>query len=373
MKKIVLLLIFIYLSNIGYAQIVLPTMRVFGLPTASPKFIFKGGAGYTSQSNFLLQSICTPVYVDNIFRGGLGYTSQSNSLLQSNCTPVYIDNIFRGGAGYTSQSNFLAQSNCTPVYIDNIFRGGEGFTSQSNFLAQSNCTPVYIDNIFRGGEGYSSQSNSLIQSNCTPVYIDNIFRGGEGFTSQSNYLIQTTLVGTQRWMKENLNVATYRNGDIIPQVTDPTAWAALTTGAWCYYNNDAANGAIYGKLYNWYAVNDSRGLSPLGWHLPTDAEWTTLGSSLGGDNVAGGKMKSTGTTYWTSPNTDATNSSGFSGLPGGYGGESFGSFGSYGSFWSASESDVSNAWRRDLGFNYSFLYRATANKKGGISVRCVKD
>ena len=133
-------------------------------------------------------------------------------------------------------------------------------------------------------------------------------------------MIQTTLVGTQRWIKENLNVATYRNGDIIPQVTDPTAWAALTTGAWCYPNNDPANEAIYGKLYNWYAVNDSRGLAPQGWHVATDAELTTLGTNLGGDNVAEGKMKSTGTSYWARTNTDATNSSVFSGLPGGYGG-----------------------------------------------------
>jgi hypothetical protein len=126
-------------------------------------------------------------------------------------------------------------------------------------------------------------------------------------------------------------------------------------------------------LYNWYAVNDSRGLAPQGWHVATDAELTTFGTNLGGDNVAGGKMKSIGTTYWASPNTDATNSSGFSGLPGGYGVESFGSYGSYGSFWSAREIDISNACRRDLGFNYSFLYRATANKKGGISVCCVKN
>jgi len=181
-------------------------------------------------------------------------------------------------------------------------------------------------------------------------------------------------IGSQVWTSKNLDVTTYRNGDPIPQVTDPTEWAGLTTGAWCYYNNDPANGAIYGKLYNWYAVNDSRGLAPAGWHIPTDAEWTTLATSLGGDNVVGGKMKMTGTTYWSSPNTGATNSSGFSGLPGGYGGESFGSFRNYGSFWTATESGVSTAWTRDLGYNYDYLYRFSLhNKRAGFSVRCIKD
>jgi uncharacterized protein (TIGR02145 family) len=123
-------------------------------------------------------------------------------------------------------------------------------------------------------------------------------------------------IGTQQWMKKNLDVTTYRNGDVIPQVTDPTAWSKLTTGAWCYYNNDSANGAIYGKLYNWYAMNDARGLAPKGWHIPTNAERTTLCTLLGGDAVAGGKMKTTGTS-WTAPNTGATNESGFLGLPGG--------------------------------------------------------
>src|SRR4030095_15485991 len=91
-----------------------------------------------------------------------------------------------------------------------------------------------------------------------------------------------TTICDQDWMVKNLDVTTYRNGDIIPEVTDPTVWAALTTGAWCYYENNSTNGTTYGKLYNWYAVNDPRGLAPTGWHVPTDAEWTTLSTCLGG-------------------------------------------------------------------------------------------
>ena len=140
--------------------------------------------------------------------------------------------------------------------------------------------------------------------------------------------LQVTIC-TQVWATKNLDVTTYSDGTVIPQVTDPSAWANLTTGAWCYSNNDPANGAVYGKLYNWYAVAGiydaasladptlRKKLAPNGWHVPTDAEWTTLTTCLGGASVAGGKMKETGTAHWQSPNTAATNSSGFTGLPGG--------------------------------------------------------
>ena len=185
----------------------------------------------------------------------------------------------------------------------------------------------------------------------------------------------TVTIGNQQWMRENLDVLTYRNGDIIPQVTDPTAWAALTTGAWCYYNNDVANGAIYGKLYNWYAVNDPRGLAPTGWHVPSDAEWTTLETTLGGAAVAGGKMKTTGTTRWYAPNTGATNESGFAGLPGGYRNYngSFFSVGSSGYWWSSSENGTVDAWYRYLGYNVGGITRSNDYKLSGCSVRCLRD
>src|SRR5215831_16955339 len=117
-------------------------------------------------------------------------------------------------------------------------------------------------------------------------------------------------IGHQKWMAKNLDVTHYRNGDKIPQVKNKAAWKALTTGAWCWYNNDSANGAIYGKLYNWYAVNDPRGLAPTGWHIPSDAEWDTLATHLGSN--AGGKLKDTGTIeagtgLWYAPNKGATN------------------------------------------------------------------
>jgi uncharacterized protein (TIGR02145 family) len=187
--------------------------------------------------------------------------------------------------------------------------------------------------------------------------------------------ITTVLIGTQTWQTKNLNVSTYINGDVIPEVQDASAWASLTTGAWCHYNNDPANDAIYGKLYNWYAVNDPRGLAQTGYHVPSDEEWTTLTTYLGGTSVAGGKMKSTGTSLWKSPNQDATNSSGFTGLPGGNRGTSgpFNNVGYYGFWWSSSESDTAYAWYRSLDYNYGSAGRNDNYKAYGFSVRCLRD
>jgi uncharacterized protein (TIGR02145 family) len=199
-------------------------------------------------------------------------------------------------------------------------------------------------------------------------------------------------IGTQIWSTTNLDVTTYRDGTPIPQVTDPTAWSNLTTGAWCYYNNNSVNGTTYGKLYNWYAVagihdNDpntpNKVLAPLGWHVPSDSEWSILINHLdpnanGGQvypNIAGGKMKSTGTTLWVSPNTGATNLSGFTGLPGGkFGGNNtFYGISTNGNWWSSTAANTLDAWYRYINFDNTNAASYFANKSFGLSVRCVKD
>ena len=182
-------------------------------------------------------------------------------------------------------------------------------------------------------------------------------------------------IGKQKWMAKNLEVATYRNGDIIPQVTDPIAWAALTTGAWCYYNNDPFYGAMYGKLYNWYAVIDARGLAPKGWHIPIDEEWATISTFLGGDDIAGGKMKTTVINLWAAPNNSATNESGFTGFPGGYrySDGTFFNVGGYGVWWSATQLNAANAGFRYLYFNAGYLGKNSSSEKNAFSVRCLRD
>ena len=184
----------------------------------------------------------------------------------------------------------------------------------------------------------------------------------------------TVLIGNQWWMAENLRTPTYANGEPIPNVTDNTAWSQLSSGAWCNYNNNTVNDSIYGKLYNWFTVADPRNVCPTGWHVPTDAEWTVLTDFLGGNTIAGGKMKTT--TGWVAPNTGATNESGFSGLPGGYRSLNNGGFtnvGGYGNWWSSTESSTGSAWFRYLSYNNSAAYRNDGNEQNGFSVRCLKD
>ncbi|MCX6157014.1 MAG: fibrobacter succinogenes major paralogous domain-containing protein [Ignavibacteriae bacterium] len=183
----------------------------------------------------------------------------------------------------------------------------------------------------------------------------------------------TITIGSQVWADKNLDVSTYRNGDPIPQVQDSIAWTNLTTGAWCYYNGDAGLGTTYGKIYNWYAVNDARGLAPLGYHISTDAEWTLLTNNLGGDTIAGGKLKAL--TLWQAPNTGATNSSGFTALPAGFRNNIGNSYRITvdGYFWTANEYNSGEAWDRYLWNERKDINRYSLNKKYGLSVRCIKD
>jgi uncharacterized protein (TIGR02145 family) len=186
----------------------------------------------------------------------------------------------------------------------------------------------------------------------------------------------TVTIGTQTWMAENLKTTKYRDGSAIPNITDNLTWINQTAGACCWYDNDIANKATYGALYNWYTVVDSRNLCPTGWHVPTDAEWTTLTDYLSGDTITGGEMKETGTTHWASPNTGATNESGFTALPGGcrYGDDgNYNTIGDYSKWWSAAENDASYAWYRSLTSSYSGIDRNWDYKRSGLSVRCLKD
>ncbi|HRH48586.1 MAG TPA: fibrobacter succinogenes major paralogous domain-containing protein [Panacibacter sp.] len=216
------------------------------------------------------------------------------------------------------------------------------------------------------------KENSSIQSSG----INSVSSTRDALTEASALAGNTVRIGSQVWMKKNWTGKTYRNGDKILQVQDTRKWSKLTTGAWCWYNNDSATGTVYGRLYNWYAVNDPRGLAPEGWHIPSDSEWTILSTFLGGESVAGGKMKSPGTLeagtgLWYTPNTDATNSSGFTGLPGG-GRTNTGDF---------SDMNASGGWwSYNSNVHYWYLYYewGTFNsssyfKQNGFSVRCLKD
>lgn len=189
-------------------------------------------------------------------------------------------------------------------------------------------------------------------------------------------LFNEVVIGEQVWMRENLDVDTFRNGDPIPQAKTDEEWKIAGENGqptWCYYENNPANGDRYGKLYNWYAVNDPRGLAPSGWHIPSDTEWTTLIDYLGGYAKAGTDMKSKN--GWHEEG-NGNNSSGFSGFPGGmryYDGSYFFFIGKNGYWWSSSEKDTNSAWFRNLVYNSNSLDRLADEKQSGLSVRCIRD
>jgi uncharacterized protein (TIGR02145 family) len=171
----------------------------------------------------------------------------------------------------------------------------------------------------------------------------------------------------------NLNVSTFSNGDSIPEARTNQEWStagAAGKPAWCYYNNDPANGKKYGKLYNWYAVADLRGLCPAGWSIPGNADWSALAASLGGPEMAGSKLKSIN--GWVVDNT-GTNESGFNGLPGGYRVENgtFMNLGSIGTWWGSTESKPQNAYDFYVALK-SNLDRSNSPKQRGESVRCIR-
>jgi uncharacterized protein (TIGR02145 family) len=276
-----------------------------------------------------------------------------------------------GGASITSRG--VCWSTATdPEITDAHTVDGSGtgmFTSQLTGLAPD--TPYFV-------RAYATNSKGIaygnVQSFRTPeIIIDSI-------SDIDGNIYHIVPIGGKKWLRENLRVTHYLNGDEIPMVTTDNQWKILTSGGYCFYDNLPSNGSTYGNLYNWHALSDPRGLCPSGWHVPSDSEWAGLGDSLGGSNVAGGKLKSTGTLesgagLWYFPNTDATNSSGFSGLPGGYR-INYGTFYSIGNvayFWSSSDTASVNGWNYVLDANNSDLKRIFNFKTNGFSVRCCKD
>ncbi len=267
----------------------------------------------------------------------------------------------------------------------NITSNGGALITARGVCWNTSTNPSIANNKTIDGIGIGAYSSSITGLSSNTTYYVRAYATNSLTTSYGNEFSFTTFavanlpsvtICSQIWQAQNLSVSTYRNGDSIPKVTDPTIWLNLTTGAYCYYNNDSATyAAVYGKLYNWYAVNDPRGLAPTGWHIPGDAEWASLEICLGDRYVAGGKMKETGTVHWLSPNVGASNSSGFTGLPGGFrdgNGTSY-LIGSRGTWWSSSEFGSPKAYNFTLYFDDGSDFRNNNEKNVGHSVRCLRD
>jgi uncharacterized protein (TIGR02145 family) len=291
--------------------------------------------------------------------------SVSASAGNAQATLTFTGPISNGGSiitGYTATSNpggFTGTGQVSPIIVS-------GLTNATAYTF----TIIAIN--INGNGPASSFSNSVTPLSSLVNDID-----GNAYN--------TVIIGSQIWMKENLKTTKYNDGTLIPNVTVDAKWASLTTGAYCDYSNTLANSTTYGRLYNWYVVdnnaatklasNGGKNVCPTGWHVPSDAEWTTLGFFLGGNK--GGKLKETGTTHWITPNTGATNETGFTALPGGTRDENdaFSYIGEYGYWWSTTEVSTFPAGGvgRDLSHSHDMLGIISIYKRLGFSVRCIKD
>ena len=219
----------------------------------------------------------------------------------------------------------------------------------------------------------STNSNNTNSNNTNSTNTNSSIQYGNGATDADGNTYQSVIIGTQEWMVENLRTTKYSDGTAIPNVTINTDWGNLSTGAWCHYNNDNQYDTIYGKLYNFHAVETGK-LCPTGWHVPTDAEWAVLNDYLGANGHSGTEGTALkATSGWSGGN--GTDDYGFLGLPGGYRSSNgyFSSIGGYGSWLSSSQSNTSNAWYRYLYSTNDNVNRDYYSKTFGFSVRCLRD
>ena len=221
-----------------------------------------------------------------------------------------------------------------------------------------------------------------ILNNCETAAIFNPDKNYGTLTDQEGNVYKTIQIGSQTWMAENLRTTIYRNGDPIPKVTDSLTWGYLNTGAYCNYNNTESTDTIctYGRLYNWFTVNDDRNIAPEGWHVPTLDEWLILENYMENDPILTTKLKETGQFHWINWNELSTNETGFTALPGGcrwyiQGASGFTLIGNEGFWWTVTkdEYNLDNAHKVTIGFNYFVLGGCFCNKHDGCSIRCVKD
>jgi uncharacterized protein (TIGR02145 family) len=369
--------------------------------------ISSDGGAVVSARGLVYATTSNPTLSNTVLTIGSGTGSFSGTLTGLTPNTTYYVRAYAtnsSGTAYGSEQTFTTMvisyatlttssiSSITPTSVSgggNISSDGGTVASARGLVYATTSNPTLSNTVLTIGSGEGSFSGTLTGLTPNSTYYVRAYATNSSGTAYGNEVSFTTLttvtdidgntyntvqIGNQVWMSENLKTTRYRNGGLIPNVTDGTAWSNSTTGAWSYYNNDVSNNAIYGKLYKWYTTLGDT-LCPTGWGVPTDAEWTTLTNYLGGESVAGGKMKSVGTAYWISPNTGATNESVFSALPGGYryNDGSFYDIRASAFFWSATEFGSSFAWNRSLSLSNGIVYRLNDNKSLGASVRCLRD
>lgn len=332
-------------------------------------------------------------YCDKTITLEKGLTNIDFSLLRMGFGVTYTVDKLTNGKLYVIMGNdtSLMNSSTTSLSTIRLFKPTTGdlstiYAATNNYTDSislkfkwvgTNGTVLETQEKFKFTRNYQKAIN--IQLNTTNFNINFEDWGNATVTDVDGNIYKTITIGTQTWMVDNLKTTHYRNGDPISNITDNSLWVYTSAGAYCWYNNDILNKAVYGALYNGFAVKDSRNIAPLGWHVATRDEWNTIISFLGGVTTAGSKMKESGTNHWTTPNSDATNESGFTALPGGYRHKNTGAFQYMGtnSFYRTGTEELNSGY--DSAYHI-MLFNINANvtpsyseKVYGYSVRCVKD
>ena len=368
-------------------------------------------------------SLNSPTIADNITNDSIGtgaFTSKITGLNPGTTYKLkaYATNI--AGTSYGNEYLFTTLKNAevptiktteitsirmtTAVSGGNVISDGGGQITTRGVCWSINAGPTIGDNKTQDGSGNGNFTSKIAALDSDTIYYIRAYGTNEAGTSYGNELTfktlkinplvtdidgndyDTVIIGTQTWLKQNLKVTHYKNGDLIPNIKGGGygfgLWGYSNSGAYCDYEDNSNYSVTYGRLYNGFAVVDPRNLCPDGWHVPTDNEWTTLTDFLGGASVAGGKMKETGTDHWNTPNTGATNESLFAALPGGqrmpgYSGGGLFTFdflGMWGFWWSSTEYSSGEMYCRQLSNNKIIVDRLSNYPKTyGISVRCIKN
>ena len=310
------------------------------------------GTAYGTTVNFITSAATTAILTTTIVTNITSNSAMSGGNITND-----------GGAAITSRGICWSASP-NPTLLNNSLSIGNGTGIFSgNIIGLTPNTTYYVRAyaINTAGTAFGNELTfTTLQNGSNQGYITDI----------DGNIYDTINFGTQTWLKQNLKVTKFSNGDAIPLISDTTQWSNLTSAAYSISENNVTYSITYGKLYNFYVVSDTRNVCPSGWHVPTSLEWNTLETYLGGAALAGGKMKDNSLTYWLSPNTGASNSSQFTALPGGKRG-SDGTYTSPGSnaYWWTS---TSNYYRR-IDNNSAEIFTSTHNVKNGLSIRCVKN
>lgn len=283
------------------------------------------------------------------------------------------------GSSPVTRRGICWSENIIPTISDNK-KNSDGINSTFNCKMSNlkSATSYYVRAFAtnKDGTGYGNEI-SFKTGPAEPYFSEWVSYGN--LTDQDGNVYKTVKIGEQTWMAENLRTMHYQDGSPVPNITDRDTWYLSTVGAFCFYENDTLNKNVYGALYNWYVVADQRKICPIGWHVPSDDEWTLMENFLGGSKIAGMNIRETGLTHWLYPNAGATNLTGFTALPAGsrcyYMNDNFLGLEYYCMWWTSSQHNTftESAWYRACITFESSLIRNYYLKRVGFSIRCLKD